>query len=195
MDTHARNNLLLKGQVIPVSMPCFGKGPPGSHPTPSSTIYAHACLPAPRCATAKGAPQNKASRWGGLCCYQGNSIATLYQTVGSRALQELEGEEGACIPLQPGQATLHHIRLAHRSGPAAPDSCPRLGIALRYMAAHVQQDLDHRDSVTVVAGRDTFQLYCLERRPAAEMDAAALQEYRTAVVPVYPPGFERGNED
>lgn len=62
--------------------------------------------------------------------------------------QELEGEEGVCIPLQPGQATLHHIRLAHRSGPAAPDSQTRLGLAIRYMAAHVQQSLDPRDSGT-----------------------------------------------
>ena len=51
-----------------------------------------------------------------------------------------------CIPLQPGQATLHHIRLAHRSGPAAPDSQTRLGLAVRFMAAHVQQSLDPRDS-------------------------------------------------
>lgn len=63
-----------------------------------------------------------------------------------RPCQELEGEEGRCIPLQPGQATLHHIRLAHRSGPAAPDSQMRLGLAIRYMAAHVQQSLDPRDS-------------------------------------------------
>lgn len=51
-----------------------------------------------------------------------------------------------CTPLQPGQATLHHIMLAHRSGPAAPDSQTRLGLAIRYMAAHVQQSLDPRDS-------------------------------------------------
>jgi hypothetical protein len=53
---------------------------------------------------------------------------------------------GECIPLQPGEATLHHIRLAHRSGPAGPDSQTRLGLAIRYMAAHVQQDLHPRDS-------------------------------------------------
>lgn len=54
--------------------------------------------------------------------------------------------EGQCVPLQPGQATLHHVRLAHRSGPAQPAAQPRLGLALRYMAAHVQQGLQTRDS-------------------------------------------------
>lgn len=47
-------------------------------------------------------------------------------------------------------------------------------------------------AVTVVAGRDTFGLYRHERRPASEMDEAALQEHRAAVQAVYPPGFERG---
>lgn len=63
-----------------------------------------------------------------------------------QTILELAGVEGEHVPLLPGQATLHHIRLAHRSGPAAPDSQPRLGLALRYMAAHVQQSLDPRDS-------------------------------------------------
>ncbi|KAL4448274.1 hypothetical protein ABPG75_005493 [Micractinium tetrahymenae] len=118
-------------------------------------------------------------------CAQGNLLLK------GQTILELEGEEREHIPLQPGQATLHHIRLAHRSGPAAPDSQPRLGLAIRYMAAHVTQSLDPRDSVTVVAGRDTFGLYRHERRPAADMDEAALQEHRAAVQAVYPPGFER----
>ena len=97
------------------------------------------------------------------------------------------------MPLAPGQASLHHIRLTHRSGPAAPDSTPRLGLALRYMAAHVRQGLDPRDSVAVVAGRDTFGLYRLERPPACQLGAAELAEHAAAVAPVYPPGFERGD--
>lgn len=109
-----------------------------------------------------------------------------------QTIPELAGVEGEHVALLPGQATLHHIRLAHCSGPAAPGSQPRLGLALRYMAAHVAQSLDPRDSVTVVAGRDTFGLYRHERRPASEMDEAALQEHRAAVQAVYPPGFERG---
>ena len=94
--------------------------------------------------------------------------------------------------LQPGEATLHHIRLAHRSGAATPGSPPRLGLALRYMAAHVQQGLDPRDSVMVVAGRDSFGHYRHERAPAGELDAAALQQHTAAVAAVYPPGVRRG---
>lgn len=63
-----------------------------------------------------------------------------------QTILELAGLEVEHVVLLPGQATLHHIRLAHRSGPAAPGSAPRLGLALRYMAAHVAQSLDPRDS-------------------------------------------------
>lgn len=101
--------------------------------------------------------------------------------------------EGECVPLAPGQASLHHICLAHRSGPAAPDSTPRLGIALRYMAAHVRQGLDPRDSVAVVAGRETFGLFRQESAPVEALGAAELAAHAAAVAPVYPRGFERGD--
>ena len=47
--------------------------------------------------------------------------------------QELEeaGEEGVAVPLRPGQISLHHIALAHRSGPAEPGAGRRVGIAIR----------------------------------------------------------------
>ncbi|PSC70320.1 phytanoyl-dioxygenase [Micractinium conductrix] len=109
-----------------------------------------------------------------------------------QTIPELAGIEGECIPLAPGEATLHHIRLAHRSGPAAPGSHRRLGLALRYMAAHVRQSLDPRDCVTVVAGRDSFGLHRLEAPPAGELDAAARAEHARAVPAVYPEGLERG---
>ena len=104
----------------------------------------------------------------------------------SLSLQALEGMQGESIALQPGEATLHHIRLAHCSGPAQPGAPPRLGLALRYMAAHVQQQREPRDSVTVVSGRDTFGQYRHELRPAGELDAAALQQHAAAVAAVHP---------
>lgn len=57
------------------------------------------------------------------------------------------------------------------------------------MAAHVEQSLDPRDSVTVVAGQDTFGLYRHESRPKAAFDAAAQQEHCLAVGRVYPDGY------
>lgn len=97
------------------------------------------------------------------------------------------------MPLAPGQASLHHIRLAHRSGPAAADAPLRLGLALRFMAAHVRQALEPRDSVVVVAGRDSFGGYRLEPRPLEALGAAERAAHAAAVAAVYPPGFERGD--
>ncbi|KAI3426371.1 hypothetical protein D9Q98_008743 [Chlorella vulgaris] len=139
---------------------------------------------------------------GGVCFQPGSHLTQLPHVDTSdsgnlllkgQTIQELDGVEGQCVPLQPGQATLHHVRLAHRSGPAQPAAQPRLGLALRYMAAHVQQGLQTRDSVTVAAGIDSFRQYRHEQGPpAAGMDAAALEQHRQAVVAVYPAGFERG---
>ena len=50
---------------------------------------------------------------------------------------------------RPGQMSLHSLQLAHCSGPAAAAAAGaprRVGLAFRYMAAHVQQDLEPRDS-------------------------------------------------
>lgn len=48
-------------------------------------------------------------------------------------MKELEeqGEEGMAVRLRPGQVSLHHIVLAHRSSPAAEDAERRVGIAIR----------------------------------------------------------------
>lgn len=58
------------------------------------------------------------------------------------------------------------------------------------MAAHVRQGLEPRDSMTVVSGRDTFGLYRHERRPAAALDAAAVEEWQRAVGRVYPDDYQ-----
>lgn len=62
----------------------------------------------------------------------------------------------AYLELQAGEASIHHIYMVHRAGRNIEDSRDggqrRLGIAIRYMAAHVQQALDHKDSVTICRG-------------------------------------------
>lgn len=99
---------------------------------------------------------------------------------------EATGAVGQHIALAPGQASLHHIQLAHRSGPAQPGAPRRVGLALRYMAAHVHQDLEPRDSVMVVSGTDTYQLYVHEQEPKSALDSEALRHHDACVARVYP---------
>lgn len=52
------------------------------------------------------------------------------------------------IPLRAGEATLHHFYTIHQSGANQHPTQPRVGLALRYMAADVRQTGAIRESVT-----------------------------------------------
>ena len=81
--------------------------------------------------------------------------------------------------LEAGQASLHHIRLLHASGPNQSTD-RRIGLAIRYMAAHVRQ-IGDRESATLVRGEDTHRHFDPEPRPRVDFDAAALAAHRGAV--------------
>jgi len=59
------------------------------------------------------------------------------------------------LVLEPGEMSIHHVRLAHSS---APNRSPyrRLGVAIRYVAAHVRKTGPRRDSAILVRGTDRF---------------------------------------
>ena len=62
--------------------------------------------------------------------------------------------------LRAGQASLHHFHLLHKSG-ANNSSQQRIGLALRYIAATVQQTGKVREAVTLISGKmihDGFDL-------------------------------------
>ena len=64
---------------------------------------------------------------------------------------EVPEAEAVDACLRPGEASIHHIKLVHGSGVNESDG-RRIGIAVRYMAASVEQNLATRDSVTLVSG-------------------------------------------
>ena len=62
--------------------------------------------------------------------------------------------------LRAGQASFHHFHLLHQSGPNH-SSRPRVGLALRYIAASVKQTGKMREAVTLISGQmehDEFDL-------------------------------------
>lgn len=109
--------------------------------------------------------------------------------LGQEVAVDVPEDEGVDACLRPGEASLHHIKLVHRSGPNLSDG-RRVGLAIRYMAASVRQSLPVRDSVTLVSGQAPGDYYRLEVRPAAELDAASLAAHRSAVGPVFPEGMQ-----
>jgi non-haem Fe2+, alpha-ketoglutarate-dependent halogenase len=80
------------------------------------------------------------------------------------------------IELQPGEMSLHHVRLVHGS-PANASAARRIGFAIRYIPTRVRQ-LQGSDSATLVRGEDRFRTFEHEPRPARDLDPALVEVHR-----------------
>jgi len=83
------------------------------------------------------------------------------------------------LVLQPGEASLHHIKLVHGSEPNR-SSDRRIGLAIRYIPTYVRQT-KVRDSAMLVRGTDRFGHFDPEPRPRVDIDEAALAAHADAV--------------
>jgi non-haem Fe2+, alpha-ketoglutarate-dependent halogenase len=77
------------------------------------------------------------------------------------------------LVLQPGEMSLHHVRLIHGSDPN-PSGKRRIGFAIRYLPTYVRQIVGTHDSATLVRGVDTFHNFVPEQAPDADLSPAAL---------------------
>lgn len=85
---------------------------------------------------------------------------------------EVDEDQAIDVVLRPGEMSIHHVRLVHGSEPNRA-AHPRVGFAIRYVAAHVRQLAGGRDSAMLVAGRD-HHTFDPEPSPKAEFDPAAV---------------------
>ena len=98
---------------------------------------------------------------------------------GQEIAVEVDAGKAVKVPLKAGEMSLHHVKLAHYSGPNTTGD-RRIGLAIRYIPPHVHQ-LKVRDSATLVRGRDAGGHYELEPAPRADRDGAALAAHRAAM--------------
>ena len=91
-------------------------------------------------------------------------------TRGQEVAVDVDASRAVTIELEPGEISLHHVRLVHGS-PANPSNDRRIGFAVRYIPTSVAQ-VAGRDSASLVRGSDRFHHFDLEPRPSAEMDPA-----------------------
>jgi len=89
-------------------------------------------------------------------------------TRGQEVAVDVDEGKAVTIELQPGEMSLHHVRLVHGS-PPNPSNDRRIGFAIRYIPTTVAQ-IAGEDSATLVRGEDTHRHFELEPRPAADMD-------------------------
>jgi len=94
-------------------------------------------------------------------------------TRGQEVMVEVDPKEAVNIELQPGEFSLHHVRIVHGSEPNAADY-RRIGYAIRYLPTDVRQVVGERDSATLVRGIDEFHYFDMEPRPKADLDPEAV---------------------
>jgi non-haem Fe2+, alpha-ketoglutarate-dependent halogenase len=99
---------------------------------------------------------------------------------GQEIAVKVDESRGVDVILKPGQASLHHVLLAHGSAPNRSND-RRIGFAIRYIPTHVKQAVGTRDSATLVRGIDRFHHFEPEPRPAADCTPEALAAHAAVV--------------
>ena len=82
-------------------------------------------------------------------------------TRGQAIVGEIDEAAAVTITLEPGQMSLHDVRLAHSSA-ANRSSRRRIGYAIRYVATHVRNTGARRDSALLVRGVDRHNHFAPE---------------------------------
>jgi non-heme Fe2+,alpha-ketoglutarate-dependent halogenase len=89
-------------------------------------------------------------------------------TRGQEVAVEVDASRAVTITLEPGEMSLHHVRLVHGSPPNTSDD-RRIGFAIRYIPTSVSQ-IAGTDSATLVRGTDRHHHFELEPRPSRDLD-------------------------
>jgi non-haem Fe2+, alpha-ketoglutarate-dependent halogenase len=98
---------------------------------------------------------------------------------GQEIAVDVDQSRAVPILLEPGEMSLHHIKLVHGSEPNRSND-RRIGFAIRYIPTYVKQ-LKVRDSATLVRGVDRYGHFDHEPRPKGDLDERALAAHADAV--------------
>lgn len=101
-------------------------------------------------------------------------------TRGQEVQVDVDLNQAVDIVLQPGEFSLHHVRLVHGSDANTSDD-RRIGFAIRYLPTYVKQTAGPRDTAMLVRGVDSYHHFESEPRPKADMDAEAVAFHRRVV--------------
>jgi ectoine hydroxylase-related dioxygenase (phytanoyl-CoA dioxygenase family) len=89
-------------------------------------------------------------------------------TRGQEIAMAVNEAEAVTLELEPGEMSLHHVRIIHGS-PPNPSADRRIGFAIRYIPTFVKQ-IEGDDSATLVRGTDAYKTFAHEPRPTKDLD-------------------------
>ncbi len=92
---------------------------------------------------------------------------------------KLSNHDSVAMPLNAGEISLHHIKLAHSSKINTTQD-RRIGIAIRYTTPEVKQTkaLDYKDSALLVRGIDEHKNFIHEVPPKFDLDPDAVKHHK-----------------
>ena len=100
-------------------------------------------------------------------------------TRGQEVAVKVDEAKAVAMPLQPGEISLHNVRLAHASGPNQSKD-RRIGLSMHYMPTRTKQTIGEWDSAALVRGTDRFGHFKEPPRPTKDLDPAAVQFHEKA---------------
>ncbi len=89
-------------------------------------------------------------------------------TRGQEVAVEVDATKAQTVELNPGEMSLHNVRIIHGSGPNTSAE-RRIGFAIRYIPTSVRQ-VEGDDSATLVRGVDRYKTFEHEPRPKQDLD-------------------------
>jgi hypothetical protein len=106
--------------------------------------------------------------------FDGNNALTR----GQEAVVKIDETETISVVLNPGQASFHHGRLLHSSGPNNSDE-RRIGFAINYIAPQVRQIVASEDFAMLVRGEDRYGNFRLVPPPEDDLSDDAMRWHAT----------------
>jgi non-haem Fe2+, alpha-ketoglutarate-dependent halogenase len=91
---------------------------------------------------------------------------------GQEIAVEVDEAHAVDLVLEPGQMSLHHVKIFHGSHQNRADD-RRIGFAIRYLPPHIHQEVG-ADAATLVRGADRFGHFELEPAPAHDLAPEAI---------------------
>jgi len=100
-------------------------------------------------------------------------------TRGQEIAVEVDEHKTVAMPLNPGEISLHNVRLAHASSPNQ-SADRRIGLSLHYMPTKSKQIVGEWDSAALVRGEDRYGHFKHAPQPSKDFDPVAVEFHRQA---------------
>jgi len=104
-------------------------------------------------------------------------------TRGQEIAVEVDESKAVAMPVQPGEVSLHNVRLAHAAGPNRSND-RRVGLSFHYMPTKTKQIVGEWDSAALVRGVDRFGHFEDTPRPSRDLDPATVAFHERATTAV-----------